>query len=156
MNGADTFGNTGLTVSGAIPTPPNSGNTTRPESPPRVNDVLQGNINLVSPVLPSASLTEKFFFTAADPAPGSRDERLKRVIRMKYEAGLLKPYNFVKGYSRLLRWMDCKYVIVLLAKAFADAMNLQRVARVKAADLATAISLATQIPCTLCIKEIVE
>jgi len=58
-------------------------------------------------VLPSANLTEKFLLTAADPAPGTRDERLKRVIRTKYEAGLLKPYNYVKGYSRLSRWMDC-------------------------------------------------
>ncbi|KAF7337769.1 hypothetical protein MSAN_02250700 [Mycena sanguinolenta] len=37
---------------------------------------------------------------------GSRDERLNRVIRSKYEAGLLKPYNYVKGYARLSRWMD--------------------------------------------------
>jgi hypothetical protein len=65
-------------------------------------------------VLPTADLTEKFLLTAADPAPGSRDERLKRVIRTKYEAGLLKPYNFVKGYSRLLRWLDCKYVVLFL------------------------------------------
>ncbi|KAI0315791.1 hypothetical protein OF83DRAFT_1130440 [Amylostereum chailletii] len=57
-------------------------------------------------VLPTASMTEKFLLTAADQEPGSRDERLKRVIRTKYEAGLLKPYNYVKGYARLSRWMD--------------------------------------------------
>jgi hypothetical protein len=59
------------------------------------------------PVLPSASLTEKYLLTAADPAPGTRVERLERVIRTKYEAGLLKPYNYVKGYTRLSQWMDC-------------------------------------------------
>ncbi|KAG9307902.1 hypothetical protein JVU11DRAFT_12946 [Chiua virens] len=58
------------------------------------------------PLLPSASKTEKFLLTAADQESGSRDERLNRVIRSKYEAGLLKPYDYVKGYARLSRWMD--------------------------------------------------
>ncbi|KAH9985632.1 hypothetical protein BJV74DRAFT_553126 [Russula compacta] len=117
MSGTDTFGNTILDVSGAIPTPPLSRveGTTAHESSifpgqqaqPQVNDILQRYVDLVPPVLSSASLTEKFLLTAADPAPGTRDERLKRVIRTKYEAGLLKPYNYVKGYARLSRWMDC-------------------------------------------------
>ncbi|EAU81232.2 hypothetical protein CC1G_09476 [Coprinopsis cinerea okayama7 len=57
-------------------------------------------------ILPAATKTEKFLLTAADQEPGSRDERLSRVIRAKYEAGLLKPYNYVKGYARLSKWMD--------------------------------------------------
>jgi hypothetical protein len=57
-------------------------------------------------ILPTATKTERFLLTAADQEPGSRDERLNRVIRSKYEAGLLKPYNYVKGYARLSRWMD--------------------------------------------------
>lgn len=57
-------------------------------------------------VLPSATKTEKFLMIAADQEPGPRNERLNRVIRTKYEAGLLKPYNYVKGYARLQRWMD--------------------------------------------------
>ncbi|OSX56834.1 hypothetical protein POSPLADRAFT_1186393 [Postia placenta MAD-698-R-SB12] len=57
-------------------------------------------------VLPAATKTERFFLTAADQASGSRNERLNMVIRSKYEAGLLKPYNYVKGYARLSRWMD--------------------------------------------------
>ncbi|KZP20344.1 hypothetical protein FIBSPDRAFT_861885 [Athelia psychrophila] len=57
-------------------------------------------------ILPAATKTERFLLTAADQEPGSRDERLNRVIRSKYEAGLLKPYNYVKGYARLSRWMD--------------------------------------------------
>ncbi|EGO18861.1 hypothetical protein SERLADRAFT_403632, partial [Serpula lacrymans var. lacrymans S7.9] len=57
-------------------------------------------------LLPSATKTERFLLTAADQESGSRDERLSRVIRSKYEAGLLKPYNYVKGYARLSRWMD--------------------------------------------------
>ncbi|KAI0786968.1 hypothetical protein C8Q75DRAFT_720391 [Abortiporus biennis] len=57
-------------------------------------------------VLPAPSKTERFFLTAADQTAGSRNERLNMVIRSKYEAGLLKPYNYVKGYARLSRWMD--------------------------------------------------
>ncbi|KAJ3786060.1 hypothetical protein GGU11DRAFT_749444 [Lentinula aff. detonsa] len=57
-------------------------------------------------IFPAATKAEKFLLIAADQESGSRDERLSRVIRSKYEAGLLKPYNYVKGYARLSRWMD--------------------------------------------------
>jgi len=57
-------------------------------------------------VLPAATKAEQFLLTAADQKPGSRNERLNQVIKSKYEAGLLKPYNYVKGYARLSRWMD--------------------------------------------------
>lgn len=66
-------------------------------------------------VLPAATKTEQFLLTAADQESGSRNERLNRVIRSKYEAGLLKPYNYVKGYARLSRWMDRKYVVLLFS-----------------------------------------
>lgn len=117
VNGGDAFAPAEVDMSGTVALPPPSGNGdgTAPEpsalpGQPQVNDLLQRYVDLVPPVLPSASLAEKFLLTAADPAPGTRDERLKRVIRTKYEAGLLKPYNYVKGYARLSRWMDCKYV----------------------------------------------
>ncbi|KIK33193.1 hypothetical protein CY34DRAFT_100043 [Suillus luteus UH-Slu-Lm8-n1] len=58
------------------------------------------------PLLPSTTKTEMFLLTAADQESGTRDERLSRIIRSKYEAGLLKPYDHVKGYARLPRWMD--------------------------------------------------
>ncbi|KAH7090957.1 hypothetical protein BKA62DRAFT_724449 [Auriculariales sp. MPI-PUGE-AT-0066] len=57
-------------------------------------------------VLPTPSKTEKFFLAAADLPTGSRESRLNRVIHAKYEAGLLKPYNYATGYARLSRWMD--------------------------------------------------
>ncbi|KAF5367874.1 hypothetical protein D9615_010491 [Tricholomella constricta] len=57
-------------------------------------------------LLPGATKQERFLLTAADQAPGPRNERLDRVIRSKYEAGLLKPHNYVRGYARLARWMD--------------------------------------------------
>lgn len=76
------------------------------QSPQQQSSPIQDQtvVNLFS----GTSMAEKFLLTAADQEPGSRDERLKRVIKTKYEAGLLKPYNYVKGYARLSRWMDRK------------------------------------------------
>ena len=105
------------------PTHCSSDSTTTPESTfpgqqaqPQANDLLRRYVDLMPPVLPSANMTEKFLLTAADPAPGTRVERLERVIRTKYEAGLLKPYNYARGYARLSRWIDCKYVDPLFQK----------------------------------------
>ncbi|KAJ6604992.1 hypothetical protein B0H10DRAFT_2314036 [Mycena sp. CBHHK59/15] len=75
--------------------------------PPALPPVVSPNITPAAPaVIPAATKTERFLLTAADQEPGSRNQRLNRVIRSKYEAGLLKPYNYVKGYARLSRWMD--------------------------------------------------
>ncbi|GAA5884569.1 hypothetical protein JCM6882_005302 [Rhodosporidiobolus microsporus] len=49
--------------------------------------------------------TERFLLTAADQKDGSRSDRLARVIHAKFEAGLLRPYNHVAGYTRLMKWM---------------------------------------------------
>lgn len=56
--------------------------------------------------LPPRTKAERFLMTAADQEEGSRKERLASVIRAKYEAGMLKPYNYVKGYARLGRWIE--------------------------------------------------
>ncbi|EPQ50825.1 hypothetical protein GLOTRDRAFT_118212 [Gloeophyllum trabeum ATCC 11539] len=69
------------------------------DKPPNAEDGMP-------PPLSASNKTEQFLYTAADQEPGTRDERLRRVISAKYEAGLLKPYNYVKGYARLSRWMD--------------------------------------------------
>ncbi|GAA6052425.1 hypothetical protein JCM3770_000235 [Rhodotorula araucariae] len=50
--------------------------------------------------------TERFLLTAADQKDGSRSDRLARVIHAKFEAGLLRPYNHVAGYTRLMKWMS--------------------------------------------------
>ncbi|CCF59669.1 hypothetical protein KAFR_0H02600 [Kazachstania africana CBS 2517] len=50
---------------------------------------------------------EKFFLTAADPSIEiTPEERLKLVINAKVDAGLLKPYDYAKGYARLQNYMD--------------------------------------------------
>lgn len=54
----------------------------------------------------TTNLHEKFFLTAADPVPDSAEERLKQVINAKVEAGLMKPFDYVRGYARLQKYMD--------------------------------------------------
>ncbi len=93
------------TATPAEPQPP------APERPPE---------DPIPVVLPAATKTERFFLTAADQASGTRNERLNMVIRSKYEAGLLKPYNYVKGYARLSRWMDKKWVFLFLLRRHID------------------------------------
>ncbi|KAL2071471.1 hypothetical protein VTL71DRAFT_12706 [Oculimacula yallundae] len=34
------------------------------------------------------------------------EERMQRLLRAKYDAGMLKPFNYVKGYARLSAYMD--------------------------------------------------
>ncbi|KAK9460567.1 uncharacterized protein V1516DRAFT_418883 [Lipomyces oligophaga] len=71
-----------------------------------------GNLTLTTgtkPVQVPETAKDKFFLTAADPADGPErtpEERLKQVINAKLEAGLLAPFNYVKGYARLQRYMD--------------------------------------------------
>jgi hypothetical protein len=56
----------------------------------------------------AVNTTERFFLTAADPSDGKLEDRLTEVINAKYEAGFLKPYNYVNGYARLQKYMDSK------------------------------------------------
>lgn len=95
-----------VSSSSSTVTGPND-STSPTESPSTTSAPSTGN---ALPILPSATKAEQFLLTAADQEDGPRVERLNRVIKSKYEAGLLKPYNYVTGYHRLSRWMDRKYV----------------------------------------------
>ena len=49
----------------------------------------------------------KFYMTAADPAGlSSAEDRLHKLLKAKYDAGMLKPFNYVKGYARLNSYMS--------------------------------------------------
>lgn len=54
--------------------------------------------------------TDKFLLTAADPSDGTSEDKLTQVINAKFEAGFLKPYNYVNGYARLQQYMENKWV----------------------------------------------
>lgn len=50
---------------------------------------------------------EKYYMTAADPAgTDPPEERMNKLLKAKYDAGLLKPFNYVSGYARLNRYME--------------------------------------------------
>ncbi|EMC98521.1 hypothetical protein BAUCODRAFT_130166 [Baudoinia panamericana UAMH 10762] len=50
---------------------------------------------------------DKFYMTAADPAGlDSAGSRLHKLLKAKYDAGMLKPFNYVKGYARLQSYMS--------------------------------------------------
>lgn len=50
---------------------------------------------------------ETYYLTAADPAGNDTpEERLTKLLKAKYDAGILRPFNYVKGYARLQQYMD--------------------------------------------------
>ena len=50
---------------------------------------------------------EQYYMMAADPTGSeSPEERLKKLLKAKYDAGMLKPFNYVKGYARLNQFME--------------------------------------------------
>jgi len=57
-------------------------------------------------VRPSERAREHYYLTAADPSKEVPEERMKQVLKAKLEAGLLKPFNYVKGYARLSQYME--------------------------------------------------
>ncbi|KAI9832354.1 MAG: hypothetical protein M1826_002040 [Phylliscum demangeonii] len=58
-------------------------------------------------VKPTDDARETYYLTAADPSGSDPpEERMKKLLRAKYEAGLLKPFNYLKGYARLSRYME--------------------------------------------------
>jgi hypothetical protein len=78
---------------------------------------VQGASSLLSlrtgmPVpVPSAKTHERFLLTAADPVDGANDEaRLLVVLQAKYEAGLIKPYDYGAAYARIQRYMETRCV----------------------------------------------
>lgn len=56
--------------------------------------------------LTSERARENYYLTAADPSQNNPEERMKQVLKAKLEAGLLKPFNYVKGYARLSQYME--------------------------------------------------
>lgn len=56
---------------------------------------------------PPDEAQEKYYFTAADPATSDfPEQRMSKLLKAKYEAGMLKPFNYVNGYARLNRYIE--------------------------------------------------
>jgi hypothetical protein len=57
--------------------------------------------------MPLEKAQETYYLTAADPSgTDPPEERMNKLLRAKYEAGMLKPFNYVKGYARLNTYME--------------------------------------------------
>ena len=57
--------------------------------------------------IPSDKAREKYYMTAADPSGSDTpEERMNKLLKAKYDAGMLRPFNYVKGYARLNQYMD--------------------------------------------------
>jgi hypothetical protein len=65
-----------------------------------------GTISRPGSVMPTDKARE-YYLQAADPTgDDTPEERMRRLLRAKYEAGMLKPFNYVQGYARLSAYMD--------------------------------------------------
>lgn len=78
-------------------------------APSQHNIAVQGSVlsRPASAKPASDKAREKYYMTAADPAgTDSPEERMNKLLKAKYDAGLLKPFNYVNGYARLNKYME--------------------------------------------------
>lgn len=76
-------------------------------APPQ-NTALQANpISRPSSAMPIDKARETYYLTAADPSGSDAPEtRIGKLLQAKYDAGMLRPFNYVKGYARLNQYME--------------------------------------------------
>ena len=81
---------------------PHSGTSSAPTS------AAQGAaITRPSSAVPLDKARETYYMTAADPSgTDPPEERMNKLLKAKYDAGMLKPFNYVKGYARLMQYME--------------------------------------------------
>ncbi len=58
-------------------------------------------------VRPTDKEEDRYYMTIADPSGNDTpEERMNKVFMAKYNAGMLRPFNYIQGYARLHRYMD--------------------------------------------------
>lgn len=77
-------------------------------APQTQNQNAQGNsIQRPSSAVANDKAKETYYMTAADPSGmDPPEERMNKLLKAKYDAGMLKPFNYVKGYARLNQYME--------------------------------------------------
>ncbi|CAD6499561.1 BgTH12-03672 [Blumeria graminis f. sp. triticale] len=86
-------------------------NQANPSGPQSSSKLFQGQlaeqqISRPTSVIPGDKSCE-YYLQAADPTGNDTpEERMQRLLQAKYDAGMLKPYNSLKGYARLSTYMD--------------------------------------------------
>lgn len=75
--------------------------------PPPAQAAAGNSIQRPTSGFPMDKAREKYYMTAADPAGSdSPEERMNKLLKAKMDAGLLRPFNYVKGYARLNQYME--------------------------------------------------
>jgi hypothetical protein len=86
-------------------------NNAGPSGAQALSSLAPGNtqastISRPASVIPTDKARE-YYLQAADPTGNDApEERMQRLLRAKYDAGMLKPFNYIKGYARLSAYMD--------------------------------------------------
>lgn len=75
--------------------------------PPAIPTARDTNIARPPSTKPNEKARETYFMTAADPQGSETPAvRMRKLLDAKVAAGMLKPFNYVKGYARLMHYMD--------------------------------------------------
>lgn len=76
-------------------------------APPAQNQTAQPDLTQNLTAIGNDKARETYYMTAADPSGSDPpEERMNKLLKAKYDAGLLKPFNYVKGYARLNQYME--------------------------------------------------
>lgn len=98
------FPNTMQTLNNNLFVPNNQSSN---QMPPPLQAAIGHAISRPASGFPIDKARETYYMTAADPAgTDSPAERMKKLMKAKYDAGMLKPFNYVKGYTRLNEYMS--------------------------------------------------
>ena len=84
-------------------------NTPHTQAPGHIPGSLGQETSIAHPksVRPTDKEEEKYYMTIADPSGNDTpEERMNKVFMAKYNAGMLRPFNYIQGYARLHRYMD--------------------------------------------------
>lgn len=104
------------TLTNNTPFNPNASSSTQ-LLPPPAQTATSNPTRTSTNVFPLEKARERYLMTAADPAgTDSPEDRMNKLLKAKMDAGLLKPFNYVKGYARLNQYME---------------QNLQSISRVR-------------------------
>ena len=76
-------------------------------APPALPTTASSGKRAASVAPPMNKAQEAYYLTAADPEGNDVPEaRINALLQAKYDAGMLRPFNYVKGYARLNRYME--------------------------------------------------
>ena len=73
----------------------------------QISQLQENLISRPASTKPNDKARETYYLTAADPSGSDPpEERMNKLLKAKYDAGLLKPFNYVRGYARLSQYME--------------------------------------------------